>query len=99
MADGRTTLDALDSSVDVLLLDRRMPEFSGPEVVDRLPESGFDGPIVVVSTREPDDSLSEDDVTDYLVKPVERETVVETLERAVGEDTRAGNASCPGRRG
>jgi len=32
--DGRGALDALDGSVNVVLLDRRMPGMSGDEVVD-----------------------------------------------------------------
>lgn len=81
--DGREAMASLDASVDTLLLDRRMPELSGPELVDRLDETEFDGPVVVVSAYEPDEHLSGDDVAAYLVKPVDPVEVVEALERAV----------------
>lgn len=77
---GTETLEMLDASVDVLVLDRRMPELSGPEVFDRLEETEFDGTVVVVSAYNPDEHLRETDVASYLVKPVDREEVVDQLE-------------------
>ncbi|GGM64441.1 CheY-like chemotaxis protein [Halarchaeum rubridurum] len=88
-ADGEETLNALGDDVDVLVLDRRMPDLTGPEVVERLGETDFDGQVLVVSAYEQDTLLSEDDVAGYLTKPIRRQTFVETLERVVpaGEDT------------
>lgn len=80
-ADGREALAKLDGSVDALVLDRHMPTLSGPEVVERLDETGFDGPVVVLSAFTPDDHLAEGDVDEYLTKPIDQDTLVETLER------------------
>ncbi|GAA0301604.1 response regulator transcription factor [Halarchaeum salinum] len=85
-ADGETTMNALDADVDVLVLDRRMPDLSGPEVVERLSETEFDGQVLVVSAYEQDTHLSEADVDGYLTKPIRRQTFVETLERMVRPD-------------
>ena len=79
-ADGVEALAELDESVDVLVLDRRMPELSGPEVVDRLDETAFDGDVVVLSAYEGDDYLNDGDVTTYLTKPIGREEFLEKLE-------------------
>lgn len=80
---GAEALEQLDDSVDVVVLDRKMPELSGPEVVDRLEGSTFDGNTVVVSAFRPDTHLASDDVADYLVKPVDRQDLVRALERQV----------------
>jgi|GEM_PF-3840704 len=78
--DGREALDGLDATVDVLVLDREMPELTGDEIVERLEDSLFEGDILVVSAYGPDDYLSEADVVGYLTKPVREETFVQALE-------------------
>lgn len=79
-ADGEAARAKLDGTVDVLVLDRRMPMLSGPEVVDRLDERDFDGSIVVLSAVEPDSHLN--DTATYLTKPIERETFVDAISRS-----------------
>ncbi|RMB18477.1 response regulator receiver domain-containing protein [Haloplanus aerogenes] len=79
--DGEEALAKLDGAVDILVLDRRMPILSGPEVVDRLDETGFEGSVIVLSAFEPDGHLDENDTTMYLTKPVDRETFVDALTR------------------
>lgn len=79
-ADGVEALAHLDGSVDLLVLDREMPGYTGPEVVDRLADTEFGGQVLVLSGRAPDERLSERDVTSYLVKPVDRETFVSQVE-------------------
>ncbi|MFB6078956.1 MAG: response regulator [Halarchaeum sp.] len=81
--DGNETLRLLDGDVDVLVLDRRMPGLSGPEVVDRLDETAFAGSVLVVSAYEEDAHLDADDVDGYLTKPIRHQTFVGTLERLV----------------
>lgn len=85
-ADGVEALAHLDGSVDLLVLDREMPGYTGPEVVDRLADTGFGGQILVISGCPPDDRLGERDVTGYLVKPVDREAFVAQLERLFPRD-------------
>lgn len=75
-ADGEQALAKLDSAVDVLVTDREMPICGGPEVVDRLGETGFEGEVIVVSGCPPDSRLDETDVTTYATKPVTREEFV-----------------------
>ncbi|MDS0298160.1 response regulator [Halogeometricum sp. S1BR25-6] len=78
--DGEAALAAVDDDVDALVLDRRLPALSGPEVLNRL---DGDRPVVVVSAYQPDAHVCEDDVTAYLVKPVTRERFLDAVRRAL----------------
>lgn len=77
---GEEALAKLNSSVDILVLDRRMPDLSGPEVVEQLSQRSFDGDIVVVSAFKPDQHLNTEMVADYLIKPIDRQEFLDTLE-------------------
>jgi CheY-like chemotaxis protein len=81
-ADGEDVLSKLDGSVDVLVLDRRMPNLSGPEVIDRLDETGFDGDVFVLSAYQADEHLNDDSdrIAAYVTKPIRREEFIERLE-------------------
>lgn len=79
--DGEAALTAVDDvEVDVLVLDRKLPALSGPEVLDRL---GGDRPVIVVSAYQPDDHLDEEDVAAYLVKPVTRDLFLDAIRRTL----------------
>ena len=79
---GREALDAIeDGDVDVVLLDRRMPDLSGDETLARMRERGFDGPVAMVTAVDPDFDIVDMEFDDYLVKPVSREELQETVER------------------
>jgi len=79
--DGDEAVDALDDTIDVVLLDRRMPGLSGDEVLDAITERGIDCKVAMVTAVEPDFDIVEMGFDDYLVKPVSREDLVETVER------------------
>ncbi len=89
--DGEQALEQLDETVDVVLLDRRMPKLSGDEVLDRIREGGFDCRVVMVSAVEPDFDVLEMGFDDYVSKPVSaadlRETVDRMLELATHDPT------------
>jgi DNA-binding response OmpR family regulator len=78
--DGRAALDELDEDVDVVLLDRRMPDLSGDEVLDRIRERGLDCRVAMVTAVEPDVDIVEMAFDDYLVKPVSEEELLQTVE-------------------
>ena len=74
--DGPTALDLLDRrDVDVVLLDRHMPEMSGDEVLTALDERGYDGKVIMVTAIDPGFDVLDMPFDDYLCKPVEREDV------------------------
>jgi DNA-binding HxlR family transcriptional regulator len=84
-SNGREALSALDESVDLAVVDRRMPGLSGDEVANRCEELGIDCPIVVCTAFGPDESVLDLPIDAYLTKPVSptelRETVVSVLAR------------------
>ena len=87
---GREALENLDSEVDIVLLDRRMPGLSGDEVLDAIQERGIDCQVAMVTAVEPDFDVLGMGFDDYLVKPVAREELLDTvgdLERRSTYDT------------
>jgi len=79
--DGREALDALDDSVAVILLDRRMPGLSGDEVLAEVRRRGFDTRVAMVTAVSPDFDVVAMGFDDYLVKPVSGEELLDTVER------------------
>jgi DNA-binding response OmpR family regulator len=78
---GQEALERLDASVDVVLLDRRMPGTSGDEVLDAIRERGLDVRVAMVTAVDPDFDIIEMPFDDYIIKPVSREDLLETIER------------------
>ena len=78
---GQEALERLDASVDVVLLDRRMPGLSGDEVLDAIRERGLEVRVAMVTAVDPDFDIIEMPFDDYIIKPVSREDLTETIER------------------
>ena len=77
---GEDGLDELDETVDVVLLDRRMPGLSGDEVVARIRERRVDTKIIVVTGVEPDMDILGLEFDEYLVKPVTEAELKDAIE-------------------
>jgi two-component system chemotaxis response regulator CheY len=89
--NGQEGIDLLKSgdnlsNVGVIICDIRMPKVNGIECIQYIRQEAPGIPIVVV-TGFPDTqmavSLLNEGVKDYLVKPVEKEKLVSTVERLV----------------
>ncbi len=78
---GEEALDELDADVDVVLLDRLMPGMSGDEVLAELHEEAPECKVAMVTAVEPDFDVIRMGFDDYLTKPVEREELLETVQR------------------
>ncbi len=78
---GEEALDLIDESVDVVLLDRRMPELSGDEVLERLAERDVHPRVAMVTAVDPGFDILEMPFDDYLTKPVTSDELVETVDR------------------
>jgi DNA-binding response OmpR family regulator len=85
--DGDAALDQLTDGVDVVLLDRRMPDMSGDEVLDRLRDRGFDVPVAMLTAVEPDSDILEMPFDDYEVKPVDRDELLGLVEQLLDRAT------------
>ncbi len=77
---GNEALEQIDADVDAILLDRRMPGLSGDEVLMEIRERGIDCRVAMVTAVEPDFDILEMGFDDYLVKPVTKEALRETVE-------------------
>ena len=84
---GTEALERYDEDVDVVLLDRRMPDLSGREVLAEIADQGDRCWVALVSAVEPDFDILEMGFDTYIVKPVSdpeelRETVEMLLRRS-----------------
>ena len=77
---GREAIDLFDEEVDVALIDRLMPELSGDEVLERIRAEGHDCQVAMVTAVEPDFDILEIGFDDYLVKPILRDELVDSVE-------------------
>jgi len=78
---GESALEQIDDSVDVVLLDRRMPGLSGDEVLERLAERDADPRVAMVTAVDPGFDILEMPFDDYLTKPVTSEELADTVDR------------------
>jgi len=76
---GEEALTTMDEDVDAVLLDRRMPDIHGDEVLATIRDRGYDCVVVMATAVDPDLNILEMEFDDYLCKPIDRETLVETL--------------------
>jgi DNA-binding response OmpR family regulator len=79
--DGDEALEHLDESVDVVLLDRRMPGLSGDAVLERIREQGLGCRVAMVTAVEPDFDILEMGFDAYLSKPVGADQLMATVEK------------------
>jgi DNA-binding response OmpR family regulator len=82
---GEAALDRAGPSFDAILLDRRMPDVHGDDVLDRLRERGYEGAVVMLTAVDPDLNILEMGFDDYLCKPVDRETLLSVLDQHLSE--------------
>lgn len=78
---GQDALDSIDVSVDVVLLDRRMPGISGDEVLETIRNRGISPRVAMVTAVDPDFDIIDMPFDDYVIKPVSRDDLIETVER------------------
>ncbi len=77
---GEEAISRMDDSVDVVLLDRRMPDMSGHEVLGSLRNEGYDARVAMLTAVEPDVDIVDMPFDDYKTKPVTREDLVALVE-------------------
>ncbi len=74
-------LVALDSHVDVVLLDRRMPGMSGDEVLEHIQDMEHDCRVVMVTAIDPTEEIVDMPFDDYLTKPVSQDELADTVDQ------------------
>jgi DNA-binding response OmpR family regulator len=78
---GEEAVELINADADVALVDRLMPEKSGDEVLSTVREQGYDCRVAMVTAVEPDFDIIEMGFDAYLVKPVLRDDLRETVAR------------------
>jgi len=78
---GQEALDKIDDAVDVVLLDRRMPGISGDEVLAKIRDRELRIRVAMVTAVDPDFDIIEMPFDDYVIKPVSRDDLFETINR------------------
>lgn len=97
--DGKRGIEVLDAenaiTVDAILCDVRMPNINGVEAVSYFRREYPSIPVIVL-TGYPDVKLAvefmKEGVVEYLVKPVEKEKLVEAVMKAVSQRSYVGGA-------
>ncbi|MFB6178360.1 MAG: response regulator [Halorientalis sp.] len=83
---GREALSAIDDETDVVLLDRRMPEMSGDDVLEEIQHRKLDCRVAMVTAVNPDFDILKLGIDDYVVKPVGKDGLYATVERLLALD-------------
>ncbi|MFB6195581.1 MAG: response regulator [Haloplanus sp.] len=84
---GDEALEKLDPAVDVMLLDRRMPNIPGDVVLEEARERAGSYQISMLTAVEPTDDVYDLPFDKYLTKPVTRSEVLDAVERLVVRDS------------
>lgn len=80
---GENALEEVDDDVDVVLLDRRMPDIAGDEVLEEIREQGYDCKVIMLTAVDPGLDIVEMPFDDYLCKPVEKDDLTAAIEQQV----------------
>jgi DNA-binding response OmpR family regulator len=83
---GHEALELFDDDVDVVLLDRRMPDMPGDEVLESIRADGGDCRVAMVTAVEPDFDIIAMGFDDYLVKPVAKDDLHRTVTNLLRRD-------------
>jgi len=78
---GEAALEKLDGDIDVVLLDRRMPDIGGDEVLEEIRERDTSTRVIMITAVDPDLDIIDMPFDDYLCKPVEKEDLVAAIDQ------------------
>lgn len=80
---GEEALSMIDDTVDIVLLDRRMPEMSGDDVLDRIHDQDFDCAVIMVTAVDPGGDITTMPFNEYVTKPVFRDELRDAVDRVL----------------
>lgn len=78
---GEAALEKLDGDIDVVLLDRRMPDIGGDKVLEKIRERDTSTRVIMITAVDPDLDIIDMPFDDYLCKPVEKEDLVAAIDQ------------------
>ncbi|MDY6775418.1 MAG: response regulator [Halobacteria archaeon] len=80
---GTEALERIDEDVDLVVLDRLMPDISGDEILEEIRDNCLGTRVVVVTAVSPSIDVLNMEIDDYVVKPVERDELTESVENVL----------------
>lgn len=80
---GKEAIDSLSEEIDVVLLDRRLPDIPGQEVLAELHSRGIDCRVAMITAVDPDFDIIDMDFEDYIVKPVLKSELQDIVDRLI----------------
>lgn len=86
LAEARSKLD---SSVDIVLLDRRLPAGRGDDLLDTIENRDLDPGVAMVTAVDPDFDIASKPVDTYVVKPVDAEMIRDLVEELLNRKEHA----------
>lgn len=86
---GAEALDCIGEMVDVVLLDRKLPDMPGRSVLDEIRNRNLRCQVVVVSAIDPDADVLDLGFDDYLTKPSTEADLIAAVERSMTRMTYA----------
>lgn len=78
--------ELLGADMDVALLDRRLPDGSGDDVLSMIRDAGIDARVAMVTAVDPDFDILEMGFDDYIVKPVTEQDLHDIVEGLLDRD-------------
>lgn len=84
---GLEAIEEYTPDVDVVLLDRQMPELSGDDVLERLRAMDGQSRVAMVTAVDPDFDVIEMGFDEYLVKPVSGDDLDAAIQRLLKRST------------
>lgn len=82
---GEEALTALNGNLDVVVLDWRIPDVSGEEILDAITDTGLGCAVAVITGADPDLIGVGEEVDIVLRKPVRSEELVDAVTDLVNE--------------
>jgi DNA-binding response OmpR family regulator len=80
-ATGQAAIDAMSDAIDIVLLDRRLPDMGGDDVLREIQARNYDCYVAMVTAVDPDFDIIEMGIDDYLVKPLSSDGLQDAIER------------------
>jgi DNA-binding response OmpR family regulator len=81
VATGEAAMETVSDDFDIVLLDRRLSDMRGDEVLREIQAHNYDCYVAMVTAVDPDFDIIEMGIDDYLVKPLSTDGLTEAVER------------------
>lgn len=78
---GNDAINQLTNDLDIALLDRRLPDMSGNEIITEIQEREINCRVAMITAVDPDFDILQMNFDEYLVKPVLKDNLTKCVNR------------------